>query len=254
MTNGTASKAQVIGWVAIALAVIISTAIAASAWKHVKTRPPERTIEVTGSAKKRIVSDLIEWRGRIETENMDRTAAYRELKDNVAKVLSWLETKGMAQKSIRVSSVYTSEDYDTVYEGVGDERIQKQEFAGYEMRQSVTIRSNDVAKVEQISREVTQLLEQGISITSDAPDYYYTRLGELKIEMLAAASADARERAENIVAKAGKAKLGRLEDADMGVINVNPANSTETSWQGNNDTSSLEKDIITIVHATFELK
>ncbi len=40
----------------------------------------------------------------------------------------------------------------------------------------------------------------------------------------------------------------------MGVINVNPANSTETSWEGNNDTTSLEKDIITIVHVTFELE
>jgi hypothetical protein len=40
----------------------------------------------------------------------------------------------------------------------------------------------------------------------------------------------------------------------MGVININPPNSRETSWQGNNDTSSLQKDIITIVHATFELE
>lgn len=39
----------------------------------------------------------------------------------------------------------------------------------------------------------------------------------------------------------------------MGVINVNPANSTATSWEGNNDKSSYEKDIITIVHLTFEL-
>jgi hypothetical protein len=72
--------------------------------------------------------------------------------------------------------------------------------------------------------------------------------------MLAEASKDARTRAENIVASAGGAEIGKLRSADMGVINVNPANSTEGSWDGNNDTSSLEKDIITIVHATFELK
>ena len=48
--------------------------------------------------------------------------------------------------------------------------------------------------------------------------------------------------------------VGKLMGADMGVINVNPANSTETSWEGNNDTSTLEKDIITIVHITYELK
>jgi hypothetical protein len=40
----------------------------------------------------------------------------------------------------------------------------------------------------------------------------------------------------------------------MGIININPANSTETSEEGNNDTTSIEKDIITIVHAEFELE
>ena len=51
----------------------------------------------------------------------------------------------------------------------------------------------------------------------------------------------------------GGAKVGRLLGADMGIININPANSTETSDEGNNDRTSLEKDIITIVHANFQL-
>ena len=254
MANDAGGKILVLGWTAAALGVVISTAIAAGAWKEVKTKPPERSIEVTGAAKKRIVSDLIEWSARIETRNPDRVEAYRALKDNVEKTLSWLVSQGMPKEKIRVSSARTDEEFETVYEGVAEERIQRRRFVGYEMSQTVSIRSTDVEKVERISREVTQLIEQGVSISSYDPSYYYTRLGELKIEMLAAASADARSRAEKIVDKAGKSTLGRLLDADMGVINVNPANSTDTSWQGNNDTSSLEKDIITIVHATFELK
>ena len=51
----------------------------------------------------------------------------------------------------------------------------------------------------------------------------------------------------------GGAKLGKLRFADMGVINVNLANSTETSWEGRNDTLSLDKDILTVVHVTFDL-
>ena len=39
----------------------------------------------------------------------------------------------------------------------------------------------------------------------------------------------------------------------MGIININPANATRTSEEGTNDTTSLEKDIITIVHAEFEV-
>ena len=72
--------------------------------------------------------------------------------------------------------------------------------------------------------------------------------------MLAEAAKDPRSRAENMIRSAGGASIDRLRAADMGIINVNPANSTETSAQGNNDTSSLDKDIITIVHVTYELK
>jgi hypothetical protein len=34
---------------------------------------------------------------------------------------------------------------------------------------------------------------------------------------------------------------------------VNPANSTSGSWDGNNDTTALDKDIITIVHVSYEM-
>ena len=104
-----------------------------------------------------------------------------------------------------------------------------------------------------MSREVTQLLEQGVSITSEDPSYFYTKLGDVKIEMLAEASKDARSRADKVLESAGGGTIARLRSADMGVINVNPPNSTSTSWDGNNDTTSYEKDIITIVHASFEL-
>jgi hypothetical protein len=97
-------------------------------------------------------------------------------------------------------------------------------------------------------------MAQGVTVSSSAPAYFYTRLGELKIQMLAEASKDARTRADNIVKSAGGATIGKLRGADMGVINVNPANSTSTSWEGNNDTTTYEKDIITIVHITYELK
>lgn len=90
-------------------------------------------------------------------------------------------------------------------------------------------------------------------MTSDSQSYYYTRLGELKLEMLAEAAKDVRGRAENILRSAGNTSVGKLVYADMGIININAANSTETSTEGNNDTTSRDKDIITIVHASFEV-
>ena len=160
---------------------------------------------------------------------------------------------GITDAELRVSSTSADEQFDTRVEGLGENRIERTVSTGWRTVQTITVRSPDVNKVEKVSREVTDLLEQGVELTSQAPAYHYTRLADLKIEMLAEASKDARTRADQMVAAAGGAGIGKLLKADMGVINVNPANSTDTSWQGNNDTSSLDKDILTIVHITFAL-
>ena len=246
--------ARDIGRIAFGLAMVAATYVAAATWERVKTRPPDRTIQVTGSAKKRIVSDLIEWTGTIETSDpADRTAAYKTLRGHVETVQAYLRTQGIKDDEIRASSVDVSPINETEHVGTGPARIERVVFKGYRTQQSITIRSGDVNRVERISREVTQLLEKGVPITSSAPSYHYTKLGELKIEMLAEAAKDARVRADNMVKSAGGGAIDKLRTADMGVININPPNVTNTNWEGNNDTSSLEKDIITIVHVTYEL-
>ncbi len=96
-------------------------------------------------------------------------------------------------------------------------------------------------------------MEQGVELESDAPEYIYTKLGDLKIQMLAEAARDSRVRAEQIASSTG-AKIGPLRSARMGVIQINPADSTEVSNEGNNDTTSEEKDILTVVASTFALE
>ena len=253
MEKQTQNWARTLGSLALGVALLSSTVVAARAWVEVKTRTV-RTIDVTGSAKKRIVSDLIKWDAYLSTEALDRKAAYQALSEHTKKTKEYLKAQGLEDDEISVSAVNTTERYEVEYTGSGDTQTSKDVFKGYTTAQTISVTSLKVPTVERISREVTQLLEQGVPISSTAPSYFYTKLGELKIEMLAEASKDARVRAERILASAGEAKLGALTDADMGVINVNSANSTETSWGGNNDTSSLEKDIITIVHCNFEIQ
>lgn len=235
------------------IALIVVVNLAAGTWERVRTTPQKRTLRVSGSATQRIVSDLIEWDATIETRDADRVSGYRALKGHVNTALAYLKKEGIKDDAIRVSSAETNELMQTEFVGMGEERIERVVSLGWSTRQTISVRSTEIPQVEKASREITQLLEQGVPITSGQPLYHYTKLGELKIDMLAKASADAGERAQRIVRAASDADIGKLWEASMGVINVNPPNSTETSWEGNNDKSSYEKDIITVVHLTFEL-
>ena len=50
-----------LGLIAIAIAAVICTGKVMDTYHSIKVKPEKRTIRVIGSAKKRIVSDLIEW-------------------------------------------------------------------------------------------------------------------------------------------------------------------------------------------------
>lgn len=250
---------RVITWVPVAVAIMFAAGKGASALLAVKAYA-QRTVVVTGSAKKRITSDLGEWESRITTENADWAAGYRDLATQIGKLTAWLESQGIKKEEIRVGSATRTENLRTEVTGSGETRLERQVRDGWTTTQSVVVRSSDVAKIERLSREVTALIDQGVAVDSFAPAWFYTKLGDLKIEMLAEAAKDARTRADRMVAAVGQGSPDdapprlELRNIDMGVINVNPSNSTQTTWDGNNDTSSLEKDIITIVHGTFDLR
>ncbi len=100
---------------------------------------------------------------------------------------------------------------------------------------------------------MTSLIKENVEIDSGSPSYLYTKLSELKIDMLAEATKDATNRAQQIVSNAN-GKLGRLVEAKMGVMQINPKGSSATSAEGINDTGSLEKEISAVVTTVFELK
>ena len=112
-----------------------------------------------------------------------------------------------------------------------------EEFLGYRLTQTLQVDSKEVANVEKIAREITELLNKGIEFYSQAPRYYYTKLSDLKIEMISKATADAKLRADKISHNSGK-----LISAKMGIFQITGQNSKENySWGGTFNTSSKEK-------------
>jgi hypothetical protein len=231
------------GGVALALGLIISSII--FGWFFSKTRRAEEAITVTGSAKKRITSDLVVWSAGVSAQAPALTDAYRQLSDSVPKIKQYLLSKGIPEEQMTVSSISTTQQ-----KGRDNEGNETAEIVGYSLQQQIEVRSNDVQKIAQIAREATELINQGILIDSRAPQYYYTAIGDLKIEMLGEAAKDAKERAERIAASTGSS-IGSVRSARMGVLQITAADSTEVSDYGVYDTSTIEKDMTAVVNISF---
>jgi hypothetical protein len=230
-----------------ALAVGLVLASIVFAWAYTRSKNVDQTITVTGSARKRITSDLIVWRANVSHQAAQLSEAYNALKDKVPRVKAYLVSKGIPEAQIVVSSVRTQ-----TLQATDEEGQEKGQISGYMMSQTLAVQSNDVEKIARISREVTELIDQGILLESQAPEYHYTKLGDLKIQMLSEAAKDAKTRAQQIAQSTGS-DVGSVRSAKMGVMQITPADSNEVSDYGVNDTSSFEKDITAVVNVSFTI-
>ena len=108
-------------------------------------------------------------------------------------------------------------------------------------------------KFKELSLDITSLIEKGVSFNVEQPEYHYTKMADLKIEIQAAAAKDAMIRAQKI-AEATDRDLGPMRSARMGVLQITPKFSNAISDYGINDLSSIEKEIIGVVNASFEIE
>ena len=233
--------------ICIAAATIASSVILSQGFLKVMKFTREQ-ISVTGSAQKEIKSDYVIWRGDFSRREANLKSAYAGLKADLEKVKCYLVSKGVKDGEINLSSVTTATLYKKNEKGNDTNDIQ-----WYILSQSVEIKSFDVARVTDVARESTDLIAQGVEFSSGAPEYFYTKLDELKIEMLAKASENAKARADNMVRAAGN-KIGFMRSAKMGVFQITPLNSTEVSDWGVNDTSSLDKKVTAVVNVCFAIE
>lgn len=232
----------------IAVAIILTAIVFSGAFKN--RNRASNSISVTGLGSKDFVSDLIVWSGNFMRKSMVLKNAYSELDKDREDIKKYLVGKGIIESNIIFSSVEITKEFEEVYDNAGNRTSST--FTGYRLRQNVQIESGEVDKVEGISRQVSELINSGIEFYSNMPQYYYTKLAALKIEMIAEATKDANTRAVKIADNAGS-KVGRLKNADMGVFQIVAQNSAEEySWGGSFNTSSKRKTATITVKLNYE--
>jgi len=252
------SRPQLFGMLAglfLAAGLVFSAMLGTSAWVKIKN---SQFINVKGSARKNIKSDLAIWTATFNVQATTLLEAQRQLRDDREKVKSFLDGAGMTNhffKSISIEEVHaTFQNEETNRDDSGWKVVSSQEKnVGYKLRQWVEVRSTEVDRIAQLDSDSTALVEQGVLLTTDAPRFIYTQAAEAKIEMLSEATKDARIRAEQIAGQ-GRRELAGLSSADMGVFQITPLHNSDTRGEGMNDTSSLDKTITAVVTATFLLK
>lgn len=210
------------------------------------------TVTVTGLAEKNFTSDLIVWRGSFERKSPDLKSAYALIKADEDAVKQYLIQNKILDSEFVFSSINIDKQFSDIYNSNGTRTGST--FTGYGLNETVTVQSKEIDKIEKVSRGITQLIENGIEFNSYTPAYYYTKLSDLKIDLLAKASADAHKRAETIAENSGNS-LGKIKNANMGVFQITGQNTNEDFSEGGTfNTSSRNKKASITVRIDYAVK
>ena len=230
------------GLVAVALAIGIGSFAIADG---IRDRGRNDVMSVTGSAKRRIVSDYVVWNVSVTSQRATPQRASAELAEWTRQVLAFLRGADVEQDEINVNPITT----ETVNE---DEDIDSGPIVGYRLTRTIQIRSSRVREITDVIETSSTLLDAGVPIQAEQPQSIYTELPSLRPQLLTAATRDALNRARVLVASTG-ADLGNLRSVNVGVFQVTAPNSTEVEDYGVYDTSTRTKDVTAVVNVTFAI-
>jgi len=234
-------------YIVIGVAIIIAALIISYGIMNIKDT--SRTITVKGYAELQITSDLAKWDLEVVGFHPnDKGEAYKIMQNNKKKALEYLKKNGISNEMIAEGSLNFNSEYDFVYGETSHQR-----FRGYSSRQILSITSNNVDKIKEISSKVNDLVLEGVDINSMPPQYFISDLNKYKVKMLGESLKDAKKRAVEL-ADGVEDKIGGLKSARQGIFQITAVNSTDISDWGVYDVTSKEKVIKSVVDATFYIK
>jgi uncharacterized protein len=227
----------------IGLGIVLATLI--GAYTYYQIRSFDNTLTVTGSASKQVVSDHVKWVGAINRVAKISTLkqGYADMAKDLTLVQQFLKDKNIPTDQIVISPIFMDQNYD---QPQGAER-------SYTLRQTISIDSSDVTNISEIAKNINPLIVQGVVFSTQSLEYTYTKLPDERVAMLSLAVQDAKARAGKLAESSGKT-VGQLKSASSGVVQVMSANSLEISDYGSYDTSTIDKNIMITVKASFTLK
>jgi hypothetical protein len=214
----------------------------------VSARGQQNTISVTGSASQEARADEATW-----TINLQETAyqggvpaASAQVTHDLNAIAAYLTKQQLASSTVTTSVVSSYENYSS----------DKNTPSDYNVSGSVTLSTSDVDKVDTLSHDIgslNALVSPSDLVSPQQPQYYISTLPDLRVSLLGAAVKDAKARAEQI-AQSGGSSVGPLQLASSGVVQVLSPNSTNVEDYGQYDTSTIQKQVMVTVRASFYVR
>ncbi|PKN72291.1 MAG: SIMPL domain-containing protein [Candidatus Cloacimonetes bacterium HGW-Cloacimonetes-3] len=230
------------GWAIAGLSFIIGLGILGLFL--VQSRQSETSLRVVGYSSKLFDSDLVKWNLTVQRNSPPDALkeGYKRMSADISAFKLFLIEKGIPEKEINIQPITSFPQNDNY----GN-------LTSYSLNQSVFILSPDIKKIEELALNPEFFADRGMIMQNSNLAYLYSKLPELKKQLLSEATKDAVARAGEISSSAGT-KLGKMKEARAGVFQITEPYSTDVADYGYYNTSTRSKSISVTLTAVFKLK
>ena len=183
----------------------------------IKVKNLERTVVVKGLAEKEVSANIALWPIKFSEANNSLSKLYNKLEKDKKIIIKFLEQNGFSENEITISQPSITDKLALEYGNTKDIRFR------YVANQAITVYSKKIEKVREISPKISELGKKGIVIISNNYDsriqYFFTKLNNVKPEMIKEATKKAREVALKF-AEDSKSSLGKIKSARQGQFSI----------------------------------
>ena len=222
------------GRVSVVMAAIIVAAGIAGAGALVgqgivNMRALDRFVTVKGLAELDVKADRAVWPITFVATNDVLQTAQQKIEDDTEILQKFLEAHNISRDQTELQNLQVTDQLAQSYRSGPVE-------SRYIVSQTVQVRSDDVAAVAKASQDIGKLLQKGIVLGGQGynagPSYLFTKLNDIKPEMIARATANARESAQQFAQDSG-GKLGGIRRANQGLFQILAADGAPNTTQTN---------------------
>jgi len=178
----------------------------------------ERSIKVKGLAEREYPADIVIWPIQFSAANNDLESLYNSIELSTSKIKVFLSKQGIESSEVTLSSPAITDKSAQQY---GQSKPAQFRYTAV---QTVTVYSKNIEAVRSVMSNLSQLGKQGIAFSGgnyqSRTEYIFTRLNEIKPEMIEEATTKAREVAIKF-AEDSKSKLGKIKRASQGQFSIN---------------------------------
>lgn len=234
-TNGSLIEPAALRW--FGTAAILAAGVMAGGYLLgnglLRAKDADRAVTVRGLAERDVTADLATWTISYSASSPSLAEAQDKVRRDTASIEAFFKELGFPADALQPTGANVT---SSTYEGV----------TTFTVRQRLALRTTDIARAQRAVSRQFDLVARGVFLEEGSGmAYTFTKLNDIKPEMVAAATKDARAAAQQF-AKDSDSGVGKIKDATQGYFEVSARDGDAGGW-GSADSPYKKVRVVTTV-------